>query len=60
MTPAEYYKNKNLYKDFDNIGDYFTRFVLRPILNQQFGTTDRDHEFYIVDEESEVDDGGDI
>ena len=59
-TPAEYYKNKNLYKDFDNIGDYFTRFVLRPILNQQFGTTDRDHEFYIVDDESEVDDGGDI
>lgn len=28
-TPEEYYKDKTLYKDFDNIGDYFDRFVKR-------------------------------
>lgn len=49
-TPAEYYKNKNLFKDHDNIGDYFTRFVLRPLRNLQHGTQDRDEEFYVKDE----------
>lgn len=48
-TPAEYYKNKNLFKDFDNIGDYFKRFVLRPLKNLMHGTTDRDEEFCVKD-----------
>lgn len=48
-TPAEYYKNKSLFADFDNIGDYFTRFVLRPLKNLMFGTTDRDEEFCVKD-----------
>lgn len=51
FTPAEYYKNKSLFKDHDNIGDYFTRFVLRPLRNLQHGTQDRDEEFYVKDEE---------
>ena len=50
-TPEEYYKDKKLYKDFDGIGDYFKRFVLRPLKNLQLGTTDRDKEFFVSDEE---------
>lgn len=50
-TPEEYYKDKTLYKDFDGIGEYFKRFVLRPLKNLQFGTTDRDKEFFVSDEE---------
>lgn len=50
-TPAEYYKNKSLHKDHDNIGDYMERFCLRPLRNLMYGTTDRDHEFFVKDEE---------
>lgn len=53
-TPAEYYKNKTLYKDADNLGDYITRFLLRPLKNLQFGSKDRDSEFFVKDED-EVD-----
>ena len=49
-TPAEYYKNKNLFKDHDNIGDYFTRFVLRPLRNLQHGSDERDFEYFVKDE----------
>lgn len=52
-TPAEYYKNQKLYRDFDNIGDYFKRFLLRPLRNMQHGTNDRDFEYFVKDEESE-------
>lgn len=50
-TPAEYYKNKNLYKDHDNLGDYVERFLLRPLRNLMFGSRDRDDEFYVKEEE---------
>lgn len=50
-TPAEYYKNKELYRDFDDMGGYFERFILRPLRNLMHGTTDRDHEFYVKEEE---------
>lgn len=46
-TPEEYYKDKKLYKDHDGLGAYFKRFVLRPLKNLQFGTTDRDEEFFV-------------
>lgn len=49
-TPEEYYKDKTLYKDFDGIGDYFKRFVKRPLKNLQFGTKERDKEFSVPDE----------
>lgn len=52
-TPAEYYKNKSLYKDFDNIGEYITRFMLRPLRNLMHGTKDRDYEYFVRDEENE-------
>jgi hypothetical protein len=34
-TPAEYYKgeNKDLFKDYDNIGQYFYNYVYRPVSN---------------------------
>ena len=50
-TPAEYYKNRSLYRDHDNIGDYITRFLLRPLRNLMQGTKDRDAEFFVKDEE---------
>lgn len=49
-TPAEYYKDKSLYKDHDNIGDYINRFLLRPLRNLMYGTNDRDHEYYVKEE----------
>lgn len=54
-TPAEYYKDKKLYKDHDNIGDYFERFILRPLRNLQHGTVDRDYEFYVREEDDSDD-----
>ena len=56
-TPEEYYKNRTLYKDHDGIGDYYKRFVLRPLRNLQHGTTERDSEFYVKDvDEDEIPD----
>lgn len=51
FTPAEYYKNKGKYADFDSLGEYILRHMLRPLRNLQHGSVDRDHEFYISDEE---------
>lgn len=56
-TPAEYYKNKKLFKDFDGLGDYISRFLTRPLRNLQFGTNDRDCEYYVKSEEEYA--GGD-
>lgn len=55
-TPAEYYKNKELYRDFDNIGEYAERHIFRPLKNIIFGTRDKDYEFYVKDD----DDGGGV
>jgi len=51
-TPEEYYKDKELYKNFGNIGDYFKRFLLRPLRNLQFGTTERDSEYFVKDNDT--------
>ena len=56
FTPEEYYKDKGLYKDFDKIGEYFTRFVKRPLKNLMTGSTDRDHEYYVKDKSGDLDD----
>lgn len=53
-TPAEYYKDKKLYKDFDHIGDYITRFLLRPLRNLMFGTNERDYEFFVKEEDDDT------
>jgi len=49
--PAEYFKDKDLFKDFDNIGKYFEKYVSRPLKN--FVTLSRD---FNVDDEEEDDD----
>lgn len=54
-TPEEYYKDKSLYKDFDNIGDYFDRFVKRPLKNLMFGSDERDKEYYVHEEDDGYD-----
>jgi hypothetical protein len=38
--PADYYKDKKLFKDFDNIDFYFKKYVKRPILNFLGSTKD--------------------
>lgn len=53
-TPEEYYKNKSIYTDFDGIGDYFDRFVKRPLKNLMFGSNERDKEF-CVKEDTDID-----
>lgn len=50
-TPAEFYKNKDLYKDFNGIGEYIERFMLRPLRNLMYGSTDRDKEYCVKSEE---------
>lgn len=52
-TPEEYYKDKKLYKDFDGLGDYITRFITRPLKNLMFGSHERDKEFFVKDNEDE-------
>lgn len=56
FTPEEYYKDRGLYKDFDKIGEYFTRFVKRPLKNLMIGSTERDHEYYVKDKSGDLDD----
>ncbi len=56
FTPEEYYRDRGLYKDFDKIGEYFTRFVKRPLKNLMTGSTDRDHEYYVKDKSGDLDD----
>lgn len=55
FTPEEYYKDKELYKDYDGIGDYFERFVKRPLKNLMLGSTDRDKEYYVKDKVVDLD-----
>lgn len=57
-TPSEYYRNKSLYKDYDNIGEYIERFLLRPLRNLMHGTSDRDKDYYVKDD-NEVDEYAD-
>lgn len=38
--PAEYYKDKELFKDFDNISFYFEKYVRRPLKNFVTGSRD--------------------
>lgn len=54
-TPEEYYLNKQLYEDYDEIGDYIERHMCRPLKNLQTGSTDRDFEFFVPDTEVEID-----
>lgn len=50
-TPAEYYKDKKIFRDFDGIKEYFKRFVLRPMKNLMTGSNEQDEEYSIKDDE---------
>lgn len=50
-TPAEFYKDKELYSDFDKIKSYFERFILRPMRNLLADTKDMDAEYQIQPDE---------
>ena len=49
FTPEEFYKDKSLFNDNDDIDDYFDRHIRRPMKNLQFGSDDRDKEFFVKD-----------
>jgi hypothetical protein len=50
--PADYYKDRELFKDYDNIEEYFKSYVTRPLKN--FVTESRD--FNIENQEEDEDD----
>ena len=50
-TPAEFYKDKKLFKDADDIGSYASRFIFRPLKNLLTGSKDLDKEFKLTQEE---------
>lgn len=49
--PAEYFKDKKIYDDYDGIKDYFTRFILRPMKNLLTGSREFDKEFNVEDKD---------
>lgn len=51
FTPEEFYKDKKLYEDWDELGDYYDRHVRRPMENLMFDRDVRDKEFFVPDEE---------
>ncbi len=52
-TPAEYFKDKKIYADYDSLGKYITRFLARPFKNIFTNSKEMDKEFSIsaTDEE---------
>lgn len=46
-TPEEFYKDKELYKDFDGLGEYIDRHITRPMRNLFGGTNIRDKEYFV-------------
>ena len=52
-TPEEFYKGKQLYKDFDGLGEYFERNVLRPLINLEYNDNKRDPEYNVGDNDED-------
>ena len=52
--PADFYKDKGLFKDFDNVEFYFEKYVTRPLKNFIMGSRD-----FNVEAEKEFDDEDD-
>lgn len=46
-TPEEFYKDKELYKDHDRLGEYIERHITRPMINLETGSNIRDTEFFV-------------
>lgn len=53
-TPEEFYKDKPLYEDYDELGEYIERHMTRPLRNLIAGTDIRDEEYFVPDD-GEVD-----
>ncbi len=49
--PAEYYRDKKLYFDFDHLREYIERFMTRPLRNLLTGSKELDKEFSLSDSE---------
>lgn len=47
MTPEEYYKDKTLFRDYTGIGEYYQRFIERPVRNIVTGSQDRDPQYHV-------------
>ena len=52
-SPAEYFKQKHLYRDADGFIDYLNRFVFRPIKNLLTGSKEYDKDF-TIEEDNDV------
>lgn len=50
FTPEEFYKDKKLFEDYDELGDYYDRHICRPMRNIMFGDDVRDKEFFVPDD----------
>lgn len=50
-VPAEYYKNKKLYNDFDSLQKYHISNVFRPLKNLFTGTKEMDEEYSLSESE---------
>lgn len=53
-SPAEYYQDKKKYHDFFGIIEYIERFMFRPLKNLIFGTKEKEKEYWIDDEDTEI------
>jgi len=53
MSPAEYFKDKKIFSDHDQMDEYYTRFIDRPTNNLINGTNIMDEEFSIKVNEDE-------
>lgn len=51
FCPAEYYKEKKLYADFDHLREYIDRFMTRPLRNLLTGSKELDKEFSLSSSE---------
>lgn len=46
-SPADYYADKKRYRDFFGIEEYINRFIIRPMKNLLFGSSDEDPEHFV-------------
>lgn len=51
FTPEEFYQDKQLYEDYDHIGEYIERHITRPMINLETGSNVRDKEFFVPEDE---------
>lgn len=54
--PAEYFKDKKKYFDFDHLMDYLNRFIFRPLKNLLTGSREFDKEFNVENVSKEKED----